>query len=79
MLRFVTHTSIPLRLCFGNRVSPWRGMNVQMCYRWDSLNSDLAHWYSLCTITAGSRETLTCIDTKMKNNNCNGKTQMHIS
>ena len=26
-------------------------MNVQMCYRWDSLNRDLAHWYSLCTIT----------------------------
>lgn len=44
-------TSTRLRLCFGNRISPWRGMNVQMCYRWDSLNWDLAHWYSLCTIT----------------------------
>lgn len=39
------------RLCFGNRVSPQRGMNVQMCCRWDSLNWDLAHWYSLWTIT----------------------------
>lgn len=39
------------RLCFGNRVSPWRGMNAQMCHRWDSLNWDLAHWYSLWTIT----------------------------
>lgn len=45
-------TSTRLQLCFGNRVSAWKGMNVQMCYRWDSLKRDLAHWYSLCTITA---------------------------
>lgn len=49
---------------FGNTISPWRGMKVQMWHRWDSLNRDLAHWYSLRTITMfqqpGSGAMLTC-------------------
>lgn len=39
-LRFVSEE---VRLCFGNTISPRRGMNVQMCHRWDSLSRDLAH------------------------------------
>lgn len=34
-----------------NTISPWRGMNVQMRHRWDSLRRDLAHGYALWTIT----------------------------
>lgn len=44
------------RLCFGNAISPWRGMNVQMRHRWDSLSRDLAHGYALWTITVFQKE-----------------------